>query len=77
MLHDYNTDYNKSCSNICLHRRPIITKGKFLPCRELKCLGYTLLWHMLSVHKYWYFACNLALRQHRLSVGLFNGLSVG
>jgi len=32
---------------------------------------------MLSVHKHWYFACNLALCRPRLSVGLYNGLFVG
>ena len=35
---------NKSCINICLHRRHTITKGN--------CLPNVLLWRMLSVHKY-------------------------
>ena len=36
-----------------------------------------LLWSHLLVHKYRYFACNLPLCRPRLSVGLYDGLSVG
>ena len=51
---------NKSCINICLHRRHTITKGN--------CLPNILLWRMLSVHKYWYFACNFARRRcHKIA----------
>jgi len=60
-----------------LHRRRTISIGKFLPCKELFWLGYILLWSHLSVHKYWYFACNLLLCRPRLSVDLYDGLSVG